>query len=145
MNRDKLIVAIAGFFIGIIFASGVFFFKNMDFQKSKNLSSPISQTTTPSVPYIQQKPKLTLNLPEENSQTATDTATLSGNIIGAKFLIVSTALEDLFLKPQAKDGSFSTNIKLDLGANEIQVTAFNDKEEQIETINRTITYAPDNL
>lgn len=140
MTKEKIILAVVAIIVGLIFASGVFYF----YQKTKVLP-PEEQKTVFVKPSPTPKPSVLLTVDEPKDESIYDTKVVkvSGKTEPDAIIVVMTQSNEEVLNP-SKNGDFSTTITLDFGANLMQITAVG-KNGDTNTIERTVSYTNENF
>lgn len=133
MKREAVIVGIFGLSLGLLVAWGVWNFRGV----TKPTSTP-TPTFTPPPTTATQPPTtgLTVNLPEEETLTNQDSATVSGKTLAGTTVVVSSPIGDKVVEADS-EGNFQTQVDLEEGENEITVTAYlpdGRTEEQTRTV-----------
>ena len=121
MRKEVIWAIICGILFGLILAIGIY-------RVNKRVKS---QTKTPA--NIQKTPttqlnefKIALNKPENNDVLTEELTTIEGITRPLSNIIISTPLKDYFVKTNDK-GIFNSEIELDGGVNQIQITAIDPK------------------
>lgn len=135
MTKETILAIIAGLSIGVLAAWGVW---NLTLKKTENPTLPGILRTESPIPDKTTEFELILNEPPNESFQTAQAASVSGKTVQAATVVISTATDEEVLTASS-DGSFSTEIILEEGQNEISVTAFTQSgEEKTET--KTINY-----
>lgn len=140
MTKEKIILSFAAVLIGLLVASGVFYF----YQQTKILS-PEKQKTVLTQPSPTPKPLVLLVVDEPVDEKIYDTkiVKVSGKTEPDALIVILTENSEDVLNP-AKNGDFSTTVTLENGANLIQITAIG-KNGDTNTIERTISYSSESF
>lgn len=126
--------------MGIIFgfAVAVFIWKSSFFTPKKE-PEPQPKTVISPAPVF----SLTLNSPKNELFTTEKEATVAGRAQGASLVIISGNSEDQVTET-LEDGAFEAIISLEEGPNEIQVTAYGPKSEEVSEF-RIVNYSKEEL
>lgn len=138
MTREKVLVAIIGFFLGIAVIWTVWTL--YQFLPKTPPSAPT--TTSEEIPPISPPPAfftLTLTSPEDESVVFQNSATISGKTEPFSLVVISGGAEDQVLNAN-EEGSFSLPLSLSEGPNEIVVTAYGKNGEEIAET-RSVTFS----
>lgn len=139
MDRDKIITIVIGLFVGAVLA-GLYFFGAKLLPKSLP-EAPIihpGQKVSPSPqPPAPLATSLTISQPEDNSSTTNNSVAVSGKAL-ANTPVIIYANADEKIATSDGSGSFTAQIKLEPGENEITVTQI-DVQGKIITAKRNVT------
>lgn len=116
MRREILWASLIGITFGLIIAFGAWRINSSLNPKKDN---PVPSTT----PVPTSEFRITLDKPENEDVVTSDTLTISGITKAGALLIISGEEEDSILQVEG-NGSFSQEIELDPGVNQIRLTAF---------------------
>lgn len=132
MTKETILAIIAGFAIGLLAAWGLWKSSQKPTVKETAVTAP---TQTPAL-----KPTFSLNLTSpENEFLATEAVlTVSGKTTEPATVVITNSVEEK-VSTTKEDGSFTTTLNLQEGTDEIAVTAYNQKNEEITEI-RTVNY-----
>lgn len=140
MTKEKIILSFVAVLIGLLVASGAFYFyqqtKVIPPEKQKTISVQPSPTPKPSV-------VLTLDEPADEKVFETRIIKISGKTEPDALIVILTESSEEVLNP-AKNGDFSTTINLENGVNILQITAVG-KNGDTNTIDRTVSYSPESF
>lgn len=143
MKREAVIVGLFGLGLGLLAAWGIWTFRGKAAPRPAEITGPTTATTTltpqPTIPAA----ALTLTLPEDQSATGEQVATVSGKTASGSQIVISSPVEDKVVTADTQ-GNFQSQINLEEGENEIIVTAYlpNGKTEQVT---RTVVYSKETL
>lgn len=140
MTKEKIILSFVAVLIGLLVASGVFYF----YQQTKVIS-PEKQKTVLTQPSPTPKPLVLLVVDELLDEKIYDTKVvkISGKTEPDALIVILTENSEDVLSP-AKNGDFSTTVTLENGANLIQITAIG-KNGGTNTIERTVSYSSESF
>lgn len=140
MTKEKIILSFVAVLVGLLVASGAFYF----YQQTKVIS-PDKQLTVLTKPSPTPKPSVVLVVDEPTDEKIYDTkiVKLSGKTEPDAIIVILTENNEEVLNP-SKTGDFSTTVSLDTGANVIQITAV-AKNGDTNTIERTVSYTSENF
>lgn len=140
MTKEKIILSFVAVLVGLLVASGAFYF----YQQTK-VVSPEKQLTVLTRPSPTPKPSVILVIDEPTDEKIYDNkiVKLSGKTEPDAIIVILTENNEEVLNP-SKTGDFSTTISLDTGANVIQITAVG-KNGDANTIERTVSYTSENF
>jgi len=125
MRKEVLYALIAGAFMGIIIAFGVWR-ANSAFKPNGNKTSENTPTTTP-LPQF----GITIAKPDNLSVITENPTVISGITLADSWVIVSLNENDYIFKSK-EDGSFSREVNLEGGINQLQISALGLKGEVVE-------------
>lgn len=142
MKREAVIVGLFGLGLGLLAAWGIWTFRGKAAPRPAEITGPTTATTT-LTPQPTAPAALTLTLPEDQSVTGEQVATVSGKTASGSQIVVSSPVEDKITTADTQ-GNFQSQISLEEGENEIIVTAYlpNGKTEQVT---RTVVYSKEAL
>lgn len=146
MKREAVIVGLFGLGLGLLVAWGIWSFRGRATPQSTDTNiiteTPSAGTTLTPKPTAPAA-ALTLSLPENQSATDQQMATVSGKTASGSQIVISSSVEDKVATADAQ-GNFQSQINLEEGENEIIVTAYlpNGKTEQVT---RMVIYSKDAL
>ncbi len=136
--KERLIIIIVAIIAGLFITSAGFFI----YQSTKKGSdTPITKNgpKTTTTPLSNGTIFVRVTEPNDESLTAKRTISVKGSTNPENIVVVSSNLEDIQIKPN-QEGSFSTSIDIDAGANEIVTRAIApDGNEALDI--KTITYS----
>ncbi len=140
MTKEKIILSFVAVLIGLLVASGAFYF----YQQTKVIS-PEKEKTVNINPSPTPKPSVLLTIDEPIDEKIYDTKVIkiSGKTEPDALIVILAENNEEVLSP-AKNGDFSTTITLGSGANLIQITAIG-KNGDTNTIERTVSFSSDNF
>jgi hypothetical protein len=145
MIKELFLAIILGALLGLGVTGGYFALqKNKTPTISTNDVTPTISivadqiTPTPTIEEQQNK-KITITSPENNIVVASSKLTIKGSSLPNNTIIANT-LTNSYTNTTTETGSFSLNIELESGANEINLTSIDSEDNQIET-KLTITYS----
>ncbi len=131
-GRETIMAGVAGFVVGLLAAWAVWSLPQILPQKK----APVAVESP--APNIAEAFSLTLSQPEDGSLIDTDEVNISGKTQAGATVVINGPLADEVIEATS-DGSFSSKLTLEEGANEINVTAYaTDGSEKTET--RTVNY-----
>lgn len=133
MRKEVLWAIVAGVLLGLIVAFGVWRIND----SVKNTSSPQpsqSSKTSPAPELLKQESpntelKVVLDKPQDNYVVANNTVAVSGLTRPSAWVIVSGESKDYILQSD-DSGSFTQEVDLVAGANQIKVTVFDNNGEK---------------
>ncbi|OGV89963.1 hypothetical protein A2Z41_02950 [Microgenomates group bacterium RBG_19FT_COMBO_39_10] len=138
MRKEVLIAIIIGFGLGLIITFGIW-------TANKALKETAPTTTAPAEEKVETKPtpaptlELTIVSPKNNTISDQELIEVSGQTI-PQAIVAITYPEGEKLLEADEDGSFSTEISLIGGDNQIKISAFNDEGDEA-TESLTIVYS----
>ena len=123
--------------LGLTFLGGLYYILNIQHPQPKNafLAGPV--TSTP------KSLRLDLDQPDQDSLTYSSSIIVSGKTGPGNEVLISTENFDSVIKSKP-DGSFSTILSLDEGANRVTATVF-DKTGDSRSAERTVYYSKEKL
>lgn len=123
--------------LGLTFLGGLYYILNISYQPPKNafLKGPV---TSPPKTL-----RLDLDQPEQDSLSYSASIIISGKTGPKKEVLISTENDNLVIQSK-QDGSFSTVLNLDEGANNITAVVF-DALGDSRSANRTVYYSKEKL
>lgn len=139
LGRETILAGVVGFAVGLLAAWAVWSIPQIAPKREKEIQPvTVQEETTP-------KPAETLTLaltqPEDETISTNDEVQVSGKTAAGATVIVSGPLAEEVIEARS-DGTFSTTVSLEEGANEIVVTAYPPAgelgEEKTET--RTVNF-----
>ena len=122
---------------GLVFLGGFYYILNIQYQKPKNLFLNGPVTTPP------KSLQLTLDQPDQDSLSYSQSAVISGKTGPGNMVLISTETNDLVIKSKV-DGSFSTVLDLDEGVNTITATVF-DTTGDSRSSQRTVYFSKEKI
>ncbi len=133
MNKEKIITIVIGLLVGVLAAGGYFAAVKI----LPNLKKPPEKIIVQPAPIIpiKNETSLILDQPKDNSSTTDSPITISGKTLPGINLIIFGNAEEKIASADAT-GSFSAQLKLEDGENQISVTTLENKPI---TIRKTIT------
>lgn len=136
MRKEVFIAVLLGGALGLAIAFGVWRANvALKSQGDDNQKISVIGSSSPTPAAGQ----LLITDPEENSLVSTETVTLKGKS-EPRSVIMVTSQVDAVSTVSDNSGNWTTDVKLDAGANEILVTAVNEQGEEFST-QITITYS----
>lgn len=140
MTKEKIILSVMAIFIGLLVASGAFYF----YQKTKVLP-PEEEKTVSVKPSPTPKPSVLLTVDEPKDESIYDNkiVKVSGKTDVDAMIVVLTDTDEDVLKP-SQTGDFSTTVTIGNGANFVQITAVG-KNGDTNTIERTVSYTSESF
>ncbi|HUV43071.1 MAG TPA: hypothetical protein VMY36_04200 [Patescibacteria group bacterium] len=138
MRKEVLIAIIIGFGLGLIITFGIW-------TANKALKETAPTTTAPAEEEVEIKPtptptlELTIISPKNNTISDQELIEVSGQTI-PQAIVAITYPEGEKLLEADEDGSFSTEISLSGGDNQIKISAFNDEGDEA-TESLTVVYS----
>lgn len=136
MFKEKVLVTLLAILGGIVFSIGLFFL----YQKTKQVV-PRPSSNKETVETTPAPPQLFLNIDNPQNEAVFDKKIiqLSGKTLGTAVVVVMSQDKEFVLTP-ATDGSFSVNLTLLDGVNQVEVIAINATGE-ILTEKLTATFS----
>lgn len=142
MRKEVIFAILIGAFIGLAIAFGLWR-ANKAFLPQKQ---PNEATETPGTQNDQQSTEnkiatssLLITQPENGAVVSTDTISVEGSTFANSTVVIATNADEAIVQAD-KDGTFSADIKLGAGANQIKVTSF-DKDGNEASTNVTVVYS----
>lgn len=134
-NKETILAAILGFSLGLTAAWLVFRLPGL-INQEKKVSTLISQeeTTIPRESF-----SLNLTSPGDETMATESQVKISGQTQAGATVVVAGPLADEVWQAGA-DGSFTGEVALEEGVNEITITAYSPDSQEEKTETRTITY-----
>jgi len=135
LNRETILAGVAGFAMGLVAALVVLNVPQIT--SKRQLPRPLQtlqETASPTPIGF----TLTLTQPEDEAILETPQASVAGKTEVGATVVVNGPLGEEVVEATT-DGTFSTTVALEEGANEIVVTAYG-KNDQEKTETRTVTY-----
>lgn len=144
MKKDVLIAGCIGFFIGSIGALTVTHLPNLIQEVTKKqITKQTSLSPVPSIAQIVPKESLlSIDQPPDGSISDDKRIKISGKSQKGSVILIDTDWDSQIVE-SASDGTFSSNLTISEGANQIQVTSYNQDTENSKTI--TVFYTPEKL
>lgn len=129
MRKEVLVAILVGAALGLVVAFGIW--------RANQAFAPQGTETTPQ-PLIEQKQErgLVINEPEDGTIVAEDSLTVGGKARPAATIVILTNLSEIIIQAD-QGGNFEQDAKLEGGANEIIVAAYDqegNKEEKTITV-----------
>ncbi len=141
MKKEVIWVIVTAFGLGLIITYGVLTAqKALEQQKPTPPPSEVIKEVSPPPPS-QPTPNLTLTIyqPEDGTVLDEKTTLLKGKTAPAAVIAVLTEEDELILEAD-DEGNFETEIELVDGANEITISAFDEKTNEVsQTLNLVYT------
>lgn len=133
MNKEKIITIVVGLAVGILAAGGYFAAVKI----LPNLKKPEEKIIVQPAPItpIKKETSLALDQPKDNSSVTDSPVTISGKTAPGINLIIFGNAEEKIASADAA-GSFSAQLKLEDGENQISVTTL---ESEPVTVKKTVT------
>ncbi len=136
MKKDVIIAVLIGFVIGIAAAFSAI--KITSFLQISKLAKieEVKITVTPAPALDEKKvtPALEISSPSDGTILETETVEVSGKSQDQNIIVVENELETKIVQT-SNEGTFSAQIKLAQGQNNIQITSYaNEKEEETKNI-----------
>lgn len=122
--------------LGLIFTLGIYYLMSQPQNQTSNLTSSGTITSAPSTLM------LNLNSPDDDALSFSSSILISGKTLPNLSVLV-TSTKDLVVQSK-KDGSFSADVELSPGVNEIMVVAFDASGEE-RKIQRTVYYSKEKI
>lgn len=141
MKTEKIVISFIAVLIGILVAGLLFYF----YQKTKVIPPAQTKTITVLSPTPTPLPTIFLTIDKPRDEEVVDVKTISiaGTTTADATIVISTNTDDQTVSP-AKNGSFSTTVILQNGANRITVTAIAPNGEETSIV-RTVSYSTENF
>lgn len=133
-GKETILAGVAGFVLGLAAAWAVWSLPQILPQKK----SPTIVEQSPA-PSLAEGFSLTLAAPEDGALSDSGEVTVSGKTQAGATVVISGPSADDVLEASS-DGSFTTKVTLDEGANEISVTAYatdGTEKSEVRTVNYT--------
>ena len=133
MNKEKIITIVVGLLVGILAAGGYFAAVKI----LPNLKKPPEKIIVQPTPtkLVKNETSLILDQPKDNSSVTDSPITISGKTLPGINLIIFGNAEEKIASADAT-GSFSAQLKLEDGENQISVTTLESKPA---TVKKTVT------
>ncbi len=141
MKRDVVTAIVIGFILGGLGALTATNLPNIF--RTTNPSKPISASPVPTPQIAVDKITLTIDQPQDQSISETKTTDLVGRTKAGALILMESDQEAKTIEATT-DGTFRTKINLAEGANEIYISAYDDKGE-VNTKQLTIFYTSEKL
>lgn len=138
LGKETIIAAVVGFAVGLAAAWAVWQIPQL--LPKKEAPTTFEETA----PETTSAFTLTLNQPEDEAILDTAEASVSGKTEKGATVVVNGPLTDEVVEA-GDDGSFSTTVKLEEGANEIVVTAYPAGEGEERSVTRTVSYTKEEI
>ena len=136
--KERILIGLIAVVLGVTLTAGAFYL----WQATKVIPKPIITTTQPSdslpTPENAEIP-LTIESPLDESVVDKRIIQVKGMARQAHAIIISSGTQDLVVRP-AGDGSFSTNVTLSEGVNDIEVISFTSNGEELARTKRAVTF-----
>jgi hypothetical protein len=145
MNKDAILASVIGFGIGLLITGGILLGPTAISQLANRLQSREGEvasatnqqtTTTPGVAQPQEKITLTIESPKAESIVHEDTLVIKGKTQAGAVVILAGDLDEVVVKTDSS-GSFSGQISLKEGKNDVTVTAINNS---LSNLQKTIIF-----
>lgn len=138
MRKEVLIAVILGLLFGSIITYGIY----QANRTAKEVTTDTSSASGPKIGDVTPTPTalLTVISPVNGQVFATDSAVISGTVRPDTSVVILTELTEYLVTPETS-GSFSQEIELTSGVNQIDITAINtvDGSRQDETLDIVYT------
>ncbi len=121
----------------LAFLAGLYYILNIQHQKTETPFSIGPVTTKP------RSLQLDLEQPEDDSLVFSDSIPVSGKTSPTTTVLIYTDTNDIIIKSKP-DGSFSTDLDLDEGENNITVVVF-DSTGESKSLKRNVYYSKEKL
>lgn len=131
LGRETILAGVVGFALGLLAAWAVWSIPQIIPKKPQ--LPPVAEEVTAPKEFI-----LTLTQPTDEAILETPQASVSGKTEAGATVVISGPAGDEVVEATG-DGTFSTTVTLEEGANEIVVTAYGPNDEE-KTETRTVTY-----
>lgn len=147
MKNDVLVAILIGFLIGGSVAIGITYLPNILKNAPKTRSEKIALSVSPS-PQIESKNTtdtilVTVDKPENEKIIDTSSVTVTGKTNQGNTIFLDTDAETQ-IATVSGDGTFSSNINLNEGINNIIITAYSSNGDSLEK-NLVLYYTPEKL
>ncbi len=136
-SRHFVLSMISMLIICLAFLAGLYYILNIQYQRTETPFSVGPVTTKPRSLLLE------LDRPEDNSLIFTDSIEVAGKTSPAKEVLIYTDTNNLVVKSKP-DGSFSVDLDLDNGTNNITVAVF-DQTGQSKSLKRTVYYSKEKI
>lgn len=136
MRKEVLIAIIIGFGLGLVITFGIWT-ANQALKKPTAEKAPLTQEKT--TPASTTELSLSLSSPENNSISSEETIEVSGKT-NPRVVVVILYPEGEKILEADENGSFSTEISLTGGENEISISAYDKEGNEIKK-NLTVVYS----
>ncbi len=137
MDKEKILTIFLGLLVGGLLAGGYFASGKLIPLINGKKQATITINSKPKTVSITNTSLLTISTPEDFSNTTAATIAVSGKTVAGAKLVVFTNTDEK-IATAAASGDFSFNLKLEMGDNEITVTAFDPNSSLQTTIKRTV-------
>lgn len=134
MNKEKIITIVVGLAVGILAAGGYFAVVKI-LPDLKKPGEKIIVQPAPAPTPIKNETSLVLDQPKDNSSVTDSPITISGKTLPGINLIIFGNAEEKIASADAT-GSFSAQLKLEDGENQISITTLESKPA---TVKKTVT------
>lgn len=141
MKRDVVTAILIGFVLGGVGAVAATNLPNIFQEKTSSITPSLSPT--PTATEVVDKTQLTIDQPKDQSISENKTVDLVARAYLSKFLLLESN-EEAKLIEATTDGTFRTKINLTEGANEIYISAYDDKGD-VSAKQLTIFYTSEKL
>lgn len=141
LERDVVIAIIIGVLIGTLAAFIIFFLPKFFPKPTPKLKEVTKREEQPTPPSITSA-LLTLESPQDEAVFSEDEIWVSGKTKPGALVVITTPLDETVLEADNK-GGFEGKVSLEEGANEINVTAY--QEENEETKSLTVYYTKEEI
>lgn len=140
MNREKIATIFIGLLIGALLAGG--YFVGSKFLLNSNQSpANFRKSQVPLKPNPGQIEKLIIYLPDDNISTSVAIVKVSGKTPTDSNIILFANADEKVASPDA-DNNFSADLDLEVGENEITMTAIDQTGKILDTVKRSVILEP---
>lgn len=135
LGKETILAAVAGFALGLLAAWLVWTLP----QNLGKKQAPTTLSEESTAPPASETFTLQVSEPENEAISQTATIKVAGKTLSGAAVIVSGPLGDEVIEATA-DGKFTTNVNLEEGANEINITAYASGSGEEKSEARTVNY-----
>jgi len=140
VRKEVLIAIILGFGLGLVITFGVWT-ANRALKKTVTPSAPTEEVVTTPTPPISEEFSLIINSPEDESISKEEKIEVTGKTAPEATLVILYQEGEKIIQADSQ-GNFSSEITLVGGANQIEITAYNESGNEIsKTISVVYTTA----
>jgi hypothetical protein len=142
MNKDTVVASVIGFGLGLVAAIVLWVVPRILPKTTSQTAKTENQAVAQVSPKSAVLGAFTIANPQDGEISKNKTIKIEGAAPKASVVIVSTASGSAAIAPK-NDGSFSTNLDLNEGVNEVIITSLNPDKEEVKNLN--IYYFAENI
>ena len=133
MNKDTIVASVIGFSLGLVAAIALWIVPRF-LHKSPDTTSKVADTNQEIVLETQKNTEtLTVAQPVDGVIVNSEDLTVQGTASDALYVVVTTDSSNDVIEPEA-NGTFSADVTLHDGSNEIAVTRYTENGEETKSV-----------